>query len=448
MRVSQGRRGGGSSPLARGLRRVPDPSWVGAGIIPARAGFTRHWRTRSDTWGDHPRSRGVYFWTPLTSTEPPGSSPLARGLRRAARRLRRQRRIIPARAGFTRLVPDVRDASQDHPRSRGVYDHGDQPSSSPAGSSPLARGLQDPRERAHLPDRIIPARAGFTRPTRRPRTGPGDHPRSRGVYRWVSWSWRCWGGSSPLARGLRYRPCGSGPGDRIIPARAGFTACRGGRAAGPWDHPRSRGVYSPIHPPIHTHMGSSPLARGLLGAAGAFRSRGRIIPARAGFTLFTIYCAYSRRDHPRSRGVYGLTEYGFSVTVGSSPLARGLPPPNPHSGLSSRIIPARAGFTSPTSPRTTARVGSSPLARGLQIKSSKRILRHRIIPARAGFTGPRAAPRRRGRDHPRSRGVYCRWSARAAAAMGSSPLARGLPSSPATRRAGIWIIPARAGVTG
>ena len=71
-------------------------------------------------------------------------------------------RIIPARAGFTRLTIRTGASGPDHPRSRGVYLFGVAQPETSVGSSPLARGL--------LPDqvdqvdqvRIIPARAGFT----------------------------------------------------------------------------------------------------------------------------------------------------------------------------------------------------------------------------------------------------------------------------------------------
>ena len=70
-------------------------------------------------------------------------------------------------------------------------------------------------------------------------------------------------------------------------------------------------------------------------------------------------------DHPRSRGVY-------------SP-------------------PAEAGGPGR---------GSSPLARGLRFGPNTCPTSYRIIPARAGFTRRRPPMRRRGPDHPRSRGVY------------------------------------------
>ena len=91
------------------------------------------------------------------------------------------------------------------------------------GSSPLARGLQSTaRQRVHE-RRIIPARAGFTGTSRRRRPPTGDHPRSRGVYVTPHGAGGVPLGSSPLARGLLAGGDGPLVGHRIIPARAGFT---------------------------------------------------------------------------------------------------------------------------------------------------------------------------------------------------------------------------------
>ena len=171
----------GSSPLARGLREafINLTSWIR--IIPARAGFTdaggNGWRGRAD----HPRSRGVYqviFWS-----SPPrmGSSPLARGLRVAAWAAAWVAGIIPARAGFTR-GPTGGGLHADHPRSRGVYAPQPPAGAHRAGSSPLARGLHVYRTDLNALAGIIPARAGFTPGRPRGRRSRADHPRSRGVY--------------------------------------------------------------------------------------------------------------------------------------------------------------------------------------------------------------------------------------------------------------------------
>ena len=72
------------------------------GIIPARAGFTRTAEPVDAEGADHPRSRGVYTGLHAVAVGEEGSSPLARGLQRPTSSRRREEGIIPARAGFTR----------------------------------------------------------------------------------------------------------------------------------------------------------------------------------------------------------------------------------------------------------------------------------------------------------------------------------------------------------
>ena len=134
----------GSSPLARGLH----PS----------VGRRRHHE------GDHPRSRGVYGSQIHTWATMSGSSPLARGLLLLVNIAVCCIGIIPARAGFTRHHGWRRIHRPDHPRSRGVYRLTLRPGVRMSGSSPLARGLQRGNRPGRHPRRIIPARAGFTCP--------------------------------------------------------------------------------------------------------------------------------------------------------------------------------------------------------------------------------------------------------------------------------------------
>ena len=315
----------GSSPLARGLHGAPPAQHAPAGIIPARAGFTPQCMFTNSKTSDHPRSRGVYtapyMWYELTT----GSSPLARGLQTFRRSRSPIIGIIPARAGFTARQGVENIGLEDHPRSRGVYYQNLDSMPGGSGSSPLARGLRralaahatpgtdHPRSRGvyksiaknvtvedgssplarGLPgrpveraaeNRIIPARAGFTLPSGKPTTNLRDHPRSRGVYGpWLAGT-EYRGGSSPLARGLPSPP-GRAPGTAL-------------------DHPRSRGVYVPKITGWPSTTGSSPLARGL----PPIRT---IVPT-------------SIKDHPRSRGVYGSGRHCGEPGLGSSPLARGL----------------------------------------------------------------------------------------------------------------------------
>ena len=365
--VDRLRAAGGSSPLARGLRRRSELGRERPRIIPARAGFTSALARAASVEADHPRSRGVYqLWRAATLVRT-GSSPLARGLPPTEPLPRWRGRIIPARAGFTTPNSSEPSPRWDHPRSRGVYAiaagacrcgwgiiparAGFTPSGRRArrlgpdhprsrgvylvdatltyccsGSSPLARGLHEDGAGGPVVGGIIPARAGFTRRGRARAPTSADHPRSRGVYERV-----------PRPNSVR---------SRIIPARAGFTSCRAGHRGGPTDHPRSRGVYASLLSDALGHDGSSPLARGLRGLPPVTIDKVGIIPARAGFTRARRRSACPVRDHPRSRGVYVSPSGSCSRGRGSSPLARGLRRDQIWAEAVVRIIPARAGFTS------------------------------------------------------------------------------------------------------
>ena len=193
------------------------------------------------------------------------------------------------------------------------------------GSSPLARGLRFPESLTLTRGGIIPARAGFTRPWRRCRSCWPDHPRSRGVYPFLSPYAYPSDGSSPLARGLPAPTPVTQVFARIIPARAGFTWPKHRPSTAHSDHPRSRGVYCLTLGGLAAGPGSSPLARGLL-------------------TQISCNQAYVT-DHPRSRGVYRRNVLTSSIRRGSSPLARGLRVHAKIEEMDARIIPARAGFT-------------------------------------------------------------------------------------------------------
>ena len=92
----------GSSPLARGLLLRGLRGGRFRRIIPARAGFTDLMVEKGGNRADHPRSRGVYLGSGLGRRMCPGSSPLARGLLRSRAIRYTSAGIIPARAGFTR----------------------------------------------------------------------------------------------------------------------------------------------------------------------------------------------------------------------------------------------------------------------------------------------------------------------------------------------------------
>ena len=194
-------------------------------------------------------------------------------------------------------------------------------------------------------------------------------------------------------------------------------------------------------------VGSSPLARGLPPCRLRGTRPARIIPARAGFTRFDHVGGALRWDHPRSRGVYVLRQRIGANGEGSSPLARGLLARVVVISRSRRIIPARAGFTGRTCNIFAATGGSSPLARGLQRSIRRSSCNRRIIPARAGFTHAQLENELIRGDHPRSRGVYPSEAQFHARRGGSSPLARGLHVVWYETTNDARIIPARAGFT-
>ena len=192
------------------------------------------------------------------------------------------------------------------------------------------------------------------------------------------------------------------------------------------DHPRSRGVYVSSRTSTSGGIGSSPLARGLPRSRRASCRARRIIPARAGFTTPGPGVRGRSGDHPRSRGVYvGGTAEGFTRR-GSSPLARGLPDRPEGAGVVGRIIPARAGFTAARA-AAPGLVWDHPRSRGVYAeRPDDDAYARRIIPARAGFTPLLSTFIPPCPDHPRSRGVYHAPCVRASDFAGSSPLARGL----------------------
>ena len=196
----------------------------------------------------------------------------------------RAERIIPARAGFTEAIAALEEGKADHPRSRGVYIKSAVSTVVSWGSSPLARGLHQHYYPTRNLRWIIPARAGFTLPLYVSKAGSKDHPRSRGVYVMHRWGNYARIGSSPLARGLLARGPTQSPHHGIIPARAGFTVHLTGPPCPHWDHPRSRGVYHTYYCRSLLGPGSSPLARGLRWRVSGLPLGRRIIPARAGFT--------------------------------------------------------------------------------------------------------------------------------------------------------------------
>ena len=152
------------------------------------------------------------------------------------------------------------------------------------GSPPLARELHDPVQTGTVYDRITPARAGITGEDKPVKEADQDHPRSRGNYSVPAFFNSAISGSPPLARELPSFVIWNGSFCRITPARAGITTAERLQKLGVKDHPRSRGNYASYQVKYKKRLGSPPLARELHPQLQECTNQSRITPARAGIT--------------------------------------------------------------------------------------------------------------------------------------------------------------------
>ena len=173
---------------------------------------------------DHPRVRGEHLSANCSRVILAGSSPRARGARRLFPVRRHRLGIIPACAGSTMSRLFRARIHGDHPRVRGEHSSAGRSEVRFTGSSPRARGapgLGPPR-----PDElgIIPACAGSTFSGCSPGSARTDHPRVRGEHNPTAGRLPWKPGSSPRARGAPLEPVGGEPRAGIIPACAGSTS--------------------------------------------------------------------------------------------------------------------------------------------------------------------------------------------------------------------------------
>ena len=170
------------------------------------------------------------------------------------------------------------------------------------GSSPPARGTLLTQVSVIVRSRFIPARAGNTHHASRADAAFSVHPRPRGEHKRRGGSENSMVGSSPPARGTLVEFLFCQEWIRFIPARAGNTC--GQRRRSLWSpvHPRPRGEHAGNHSPCFVSAGSSPPARGTHGMVTVTQRRKRFIPARAGNTKRTTPRSTAITVHPRPRG--------------------------------------------------------------------------------------------------------------------------------------------------
>ena len=232
-----------------------------------------------------------------------------------------------------------------HPRMRGEHDSIHTIPTKARGSSPHARGTQQPSHLKPGVRRFIPACAGNTSRRKPRRSARAVHPRMRGEhFRWFEE--RCGKrGSSPHARGT-HRPAPGNPGGgRFIPACAGNTQFGTSKMPARPVHPRMRGEHRLLINGLCLIGGSSPHARGTLEGDLAAVVAGRFIPACAGNTVPGSGVPRIGTVHPRMRGEHGHFTGDSSLTLGSSPHARGTHHDASDEAVTDRFIPACAGNT-------------------------------------------------------------------------------------------------------
>ena len=213
----------GSSPRVRGKQVGQLVEDTNPRIIPARAGQTSAMAASAVCRTDHPRACGANSFKSGEKGALLGSSPRVRGKPSARVLMSTHPRIIPARAGQTAARCCPCPQSTDHPRACGANWNCSRKSASCAGSSPRVRGKHRRRYVQQWLGRIIPARAGQTIRARLPARRTPDHPRACGANVLISTHPTRSVGSSPRVRGKRH-PTGYPPTQsRIIPARAGQT---------------------------------------------------------------------------------------------------------------------------------------------------------------------------------------------------------------------------------
>ena len=149
-----------------------------------------------------------------------------------------------------------------------------------------------------------------------------------------------------------------------------------------------------------------------------------LIPAHAGKTARSTFSASGVWAHPRSRGENPFPSTKCAGSLGSSPLTRGKLARDPMVAARPRLIPAHAGKTSKRAarrrgggahPRSRGEnqlhrhvgdltLGSSPLTRGKLGAHDRAREPRRLIPAHAGKTLRRVSDVDTTAAHPRSRG--------------------------------------------
>ena len=213
--------------------------------------------------------------------------------------------------------------------------------------------------------------------------------------------------------------------------------------------------------------GSSPRGRGKPGCWQLHKQYRGLIPAWAGKTPRRSPPRTQRRAHPRVGGENFAKSLPAFCPMGSSPRGRGKPCRLPAAFSIRRLIPAWAGKTRLSLPRTRPRkahprvggendvsivhadcdAGSSPRGRGKHRRYPRMPRVDGLIPAWAGKTCSARSVEVNASAHPRVGGENSDWETIDGRAGGSSPRGRGKRTHCAREVPSLRLIPAWAGKT-
>ncbi len=275
---------GGLSPLARGTPHHRRIGLLVDRFIPAGAGNTGSTENQWHQSPVYPRWRGEHVANWSYTATATGLSPLARGTHASPARGIDRPRFIPAGAGNTRRASWRSAPKPVYPRWRGEHNLSIRPVRVQVGLSPLARGTRNNVISATVSARFIPAGAGNTCATGKPKAPTAVYPRWRGEHSDTMTQEIIRRGLSPLARGTRTPAVRRSPPERFIPAGTGNTRAIGINLYPVTVYPRWHGEHLHGKFPMMRDRGLSPLARGTLCCPHCDDHVSRFIPAGAGNT--------------------------------------------------------------------------------------------------------------------------------------------------------------------
>ncbi len=437
-------------------------------FIPACAGNTSLWPAKQFHRPVHPRVCGEHVPRQNIDNRGRGSSPRVRGTLYFRIIVVAHERFIPACAGNTSAPRCSRCWTAVHPRVCGEHSVDAPNVDGIDGSSPRVRGTLQGKGGRLLPVRFIPACAGNTKQGGAQVLGKAVHPRVCGEHWTAATIAPPFSGSSPRVRGTPRRRRRSARRHRFIPACAGNTVARNQFCLPIMVHPRVCGEHVRSNPRCQKSSGSSPRVRGTRKNPRHADENGRFIPACAGNTALGNPLATAAAVHPRVCGEHKVCISHSTLISGSSPRVRGTHKIVSEIKESGRFIPACAGNTNPTHPRSDQSpvhprvcgehrvtdvevgnaAGSSPRVRGTRADPACARVRSRFIPACAGNTAAACEASWPGAVHPRVCGEHGQCIGKIRRVFGSSPRVRGTHSHERQRHLPARFIPACAGNTG